>query len=105
MIIDVSQFDPKELCPICLNEYGNNLAVFQTNCGHKFHNDCLQDYCRSQRGNVVCPVCRTNVGDACQKTIRQGGRRTRLRGQRQKKRTKRRHIKKRQTRRILLTTF
>ncbi len=93
MIIDVSQYEPTELCPICLNEYGTSLAVFQTSCGHKFHNDCLQDYCMSKHGNIVCPVCRADVDDACKETIRQGGRR------RRKKRTKRRHVKKRQTRR------
>lgn len=93
-IIQIGDYDPDEVCPICLNEFGTSQAIFQTKCGHNFHNDCLQNYCRSNRGNIVCPVCRANVGNACRDTMRQGG--TRLM---RKKRTKRSHIKKRRTKR------
>ena len=90
-IIPIGEYDPNEACPICLNDFGTSQAIFQTKCGHNFHNDCLQEYCRSNRGNIVCPVCRANVGNACRDTMRQGGMR--------KKRTKRTHIKKRRTKR------
>lgn len=96
MLIDITQFDPEDVCPICLNNYGTTQAIFETRCGHKFHNDCLNNYCASQRGVIVCPVCRADVGDACKQVIRQGGTRTRLK---RKKHTKRKHIKKRLTKR------
>ena len=100
MLIDITQFDPEDVCPICLNKYGTNQAIFQTRCGHNFHNDCLNNYCMHQRGSIVCPVCRADVGDACKQVIRQGGTRTRLRLRlKRRKHTKRKHIKKRLSKR------
>lgn len=44
-------------CSICLCEYGN-VDVVVTNCGHGFHNECIQGWIRI---NAVCPVCRNEV--------------------------------------------
>jgi len=30
-----------------------------------FHNDCLDKYCETYQGNVVCPVCRSDIGHSC----------------------------------------
>jgi len=30
-----------------------------------FHNNCLYDYCIKNRGNIKCPVCRSDIGYAC----------------------------------------
>lgn len=44
-------------CSICLCEYGEQEVVV-TNCGHGFHNECIQGWIRI---NAVCPVCRNEV--------------------------------------------
>jgi hypothetical protein len=30
-----------------------------------FHNNCLNEYCESQRGNIVCPICRSDLEYSC----------------------------------------
>lgn len=44
-------------CSICLCEYGT-IDVVVTNCGHAFHNECIQGWIRI---NAICPVCRNEV--------------------------------------------
>ncbi|KAF8202339.1 hypothetical protein BJ912DRAFT_438831 [Pholiota molesta] len=43
-------------CPICWDEFES--SAFSLNCGHIFHRDCLQPLANTQRGNIVCPLCR-----------------------------------------------
>ena len=63
--IDSSQYNPHDTCPICYEKYGTNNAIYKTDCNHIFHNDCLNEYCEHTNGNITCPVCRADVGDAC----------------------------------------
>lgn len=65
MWLDISQYTPTDICQICQEDYGTEQAIFRTPCGHDFHNNCLSDYCESQNGNIVCPVCRSDIGESC----------------------------------------
>lgn len=63
--IEPSQYDPNDICPICHDNYGTTKAIYKTVCNHIFHNDCLNEYCEIQQGEIVCPVCRADVEYAC----------------------------------------
>jgi hypothetical protein len=65
--LDTSQYNPNDLCSICLEKIGTTQAIYQTPCKHNFHNDCLYNYCespygKSVGGNIHCPVCRRYLG-------------------------------------------
>ena len=47
----------EETCPICLDTLGNT-NLFITECGHKFHANCMIS---SLRVNGKCPCCRQKV--------------------------------------------
>ena len=63
--VDPSEYDPADICSICHEEYGITQAIYKTPCHHLFHNNCLEAYCQSQQGNIICPLCRSNVEEAC----------------------------------------
>lgn len=63
--IDTSQYNPNDICPICHEKYGTAKAIYKTNCNHIFHNDCLNEYCELQQGEITCPLCRADVGNLC----------------------------------------
>lgn len=63
--IDPSQYDANDICPICHDNYGTTQAIFKTKCNHIFHNDCLNGYCETYNGEVLCPVCRSDIEYAC----------------------------------------
>ena len=65
MWVDVTEYNKNDLCPICLEDYGTEQAIFKTPCNHMFHNNCLNKYCERNQGNVVCPVCRSDIGHSC----------------------------------------
>jgi rubrerythrin len=44
-------------CSICNQIFEPNLAVYKTDCGHLFHNNCLNDKCETNRNNWYCPIC------------------------------------------------
>ena len=44
-------------CPICLDCLENK-PIATTNCGHRFHTECL---CMAVRVNVHCPMCRQQI--------------------------------------------
>jgi hypothetical protein len=48
-------------CPICLDEMTDDGANTTLNCGHKFHNICLENMIR--HGHNRCPLCRTATSD------------------------------------------
>lgn len=59
--------DPEEKCGICLVDFVKtpNCAIYVTNCGHKFHNNCLLnnfEYCKKEKIPISCPICRQNIG-------------------------------------------
>lgn len=45
-------------CPICLDELENGEAVSMTSCGHAFHEDCLEEVCKTR---PECPNCRQQI--------------------------------------------
>ena len=62
------------MCPICFDDFSEtpDQAVYKTDCGHVFHNNCLNKYCtkNERRGNPqICPMCRkdlnTKKSDQC----------------------------------------
>lgn len=65
MWLNITEYNPNDLCPICHDEYGTTQAIFKTPCNHIFHNNCLNQYCEHNNGNVVCPVCRRDIGYSC----------------------------------------
>ena len=57
---------PEDNCSICQKTLKDPLkAVFKLDCGHFFHNNCLDDYCTFEIENnpytteTNCPLCRT----------------------------------------------
>ena len=56
--LEPDEYDKNEDCAICFEPLGTTQAIFQLNCGHKFHNNCLLKWCDSKEGNITCPLCR-----------------------------------------------
>jgi hypothetical protein len=64
-----------EKCPI-YHEYfveTPDKVIYKTDCGHFFHNDCLNEYCNHIGRNdptrnintITCPICGRDLGYAC----------------------------------------
>lgn len=54
----------KDKCAICLNDLDNGLSIKTLNCGHRFHNECMNDWILNMRQNRLprrCPMCRGNM--------------------------------------------
>ena len=51
------------LCPICLAEFEDTpkQAIYQTECGHIFHNDCILAVCNLMQWH--CPLCRQPLSE------------------------------------------
>jgi hypothetical protein len=51
------------LCPICYAEFKDTpeQAIYQTQCGHIFHNDCILAVCNLMQWN--CPICRRPLSE------------------------------------------
>jgi hypothetical protein len=45
----------EESCSVCLLDLNGNEWLRKTVCGHVFHQDCLDEWCKS---NINCPICR-----------------------------------------------
>ena len=63
--IDNDTIPKEDVCPICLQQFSETpeLAVYETTCGHKFHNNCLNRVCDSARA-PRCPICRSELEKA-----------------------------------------
>ena len=48
----------EEKCCICCVEFEEGEAVFETECRHLHHHECLQKWLRVKR---ICPLCRQEV--------------------------------------------
>jgi len=52
-------------CAFCLSKMNISNIVFETKCGHKFHQKCLKEYlkynCQHKILNDNCPLCRCNI--------------------------------------------
>lgn len=60
----VKKIDIKEdKCALCWEPL-NSKIVYQFDCGHQFHSDCINLYCEAKDpddvvdGNLTCPICR-----------------------------------------------
>jgi hypothetical protein len=63
--LDINEYDHSDKCSICLEKYGTIQAIYQTDCKHNFHNKCLHLYCESAGGEIVCPLCKSEIPFAC----------------------------------------
>ena len=45
-------------CTICLEEYKENDDLYQLQCGHYYHKECIDDWLLK---NQTCPLCRLNL--------------------------------------------
>jgi len=65
--IDDAAVDENDKCPFCLEKFVDTpeLAIYQTDCGHIFHNDCLSNICEHKHDIVLCPLCRKDLGYDC----------------------------------------
>jgi len=52
---------PEFECPICLGEIKQNEAVRSLPCRHKYHPECIADWCKKRND---CPVCRAKIKEA-----------------------------------------
>jgi hypothetical protein len=54
-------------CPICLENFLDtpNQAIYKSDCGHIFHNDCVLRVCDSDVKNPLCPLCRKPLENDC----------------------------------------
>jgi hypothetical protein len=59
----------EEKCSICLGDLRDpDMEVYETKCGHKFHKDCLLNYCTISNPDrdlnhvgISCPLCNTGL--------------------------------------------
>jgi hypothetical protein len=72
--IDNETIPEEDICPICFDDFSEtpDQAVYKTDCGHVFHNNCLNKVCEiNEKSNVepTCPICRadlnTDKSDQC----------------------------------------
>ena len=45
-------------CTICLEEYKENDDLYQLQCGHYYHKECIDDWLLKHH---TCPLCRLNL--------------------------------------------
>ncbi|CAB9523072.1 E3 ubiquitin-protein ligase [Seminavis robusta] len=60
---------PQECC-ICMEDFGPDQAIVQTDCGHILHKSCCSVWFRQAR---TCPVCRTDIPNALAERNNQEG--------------------------------
>ena len=61
-----STFKSDDECPYCLQSFSDtpHLAIYKTDCGHTFHNNCLNEICEAAIGVPLCPMCRDPLEQA-----------------------------------------
>jgi hypothetical protein len=65
MWLDINKYNPQNICAICFGELGVIQSIYEMPCHHIFHNNCLSDYCESNRDIIKCPICRSNPEYTC----------------------------------------
>jgi hypothetical protein len=66
--IDNEKIPEEDICPICHEEFSKTpeQAVYKTDCGHLFHNNCLNRVCETSEKNSItptCPLCREDLNN------------------------------------------
>jgi len=59
--MEINNAEKENECPICLDQMTDDEASTTLNCGHKFHNRCLENMIRHRHNR--CPLCRTATSD------------------------------------------
>lgn len=54
-------------CAICLDRITS--GNIKTKCKHNFHKKCLVGWCKGNRENTNCPICRSDIKDTCKKIM------------------------------------
>jgi hypothetical protein len=54
----------EEVCSVCLLDLNESEWLRKTVCGHIFHQECLDEWCKS---NLNCPICRKSFEEAALK--------------------------------------
>lgn len=60
-----------EICSLCHVKFSEtpDKVIYKTQCGHLFHNKCLNDYCEHHSELKIyainCPICRKDLGWTC----------------------------------------
>jgi hypothetical protein len=56
-----------ELCAICLLDIKNVNDIPELDCNHKFHTDCLRQWCLTEGINLIkrCPLCKDDITSKC----------------------------------------
>ena len=62
-----SKLIENDTCPICLEKFADtpDKAIYKTDCGHIFHNDCILEICEQKNGDAKCPICRKPLENDC----------------------------------------
>ena len=59
--------DDDNICGICIDKLLDNQDIVTTGCNHKFHRDCLTEFCLHKENeeeieqSKKCPMCRENI--------------------------------------------
>ena len=56
----------KDKCSICRFELTDGKLVYELDCGHQFHNKCINDniqYLSDNNAVLLCPLCREKLKD------------------------------------------
>jgi len=54
-------------CSICLDRITSHNVT--TKCKHRFHKQCLVGWCKGNKDQPSCPICRKNIKDTCKKIM------------------------------------
>lgn len=58
--------DNTECCPICISDINYLESIYETQCHHKFHRKCFDNYILSsivRLSSITCPCCRQLLMD------------------------------------------
>jgi len=49
-------------CSICINEMILNENIYETECKHRYHKNCLEQYIKhNSKNKITCPLCRHSL--------------------------------------------
>ena len=55
--VKLCRTDKIDKCSICLE----NCNTVLEKCGHHFHSNCIKIYCKTNKNELTCPLCRNNM--------------------------------------------